>query len=49
MPHNAPNKRLTAKDYPIAENRPDAVTGNRGKPLAIPDNEGRAEWRCHHG
>lgn len=34
MPHNAPDKRLTANDYPIAENRPDAVTGNRGKPLA---------------
>ena len=34
MPHNAPNKRLTAKDYPIAENRPEEVTGSRGKPLA---------------
>jgi propanediol dehydratase small subunit len=34
MPHSAEDKRLTAKDYPIAENRPDAVTGNRGKPLA---------------
>ena len=34
MPHNAPNKRLTAKDYPIAENRPEEVTGSRGKPLS---------------
>jgi propanediol dehydratase small subunit len=33
MPHNTQNKNLTAKDYPIAENRPNAVTGNRGKPL----------------
>ncbi len=34
MRSHSPDKRLTAKDYPIAENRPDAVTGNRGKPLA---------------
>ncbi len=34
MPHNAPDKRLTAKDYPIAENRPEEVTGNRGKPMS---------------
>ncbi|MBT5487932.1 MAG: glycerol dehydrogenase, partial [Halieaceae bacterium] len=34
MPHNAQNKHLTAKDYPIAENRPEEVTGSRGKPLA---------------
>lgn len=27
------DKPLTAKDYPVAENRPEEVTGNRGKPL----------------
>ena len=34
MPHDAQNKHLTAKDYPIAENRPEEVTGSRGKPLS---------------
>ena len=34
MPHNAQNKHLTAKDYPIAENRPEEVTSSRGKPLS---------------
>lgn len=28
------DKRMTAKDYPIAENRPEQVMGNRGKPLS---------------
>jgi propanediol dehydratase small subunit len=28
------DKSLTASDYPIAENRPDAVIGHRGKPLS---------------
>ncbi len=28
------DKPLTARDYPIAETRPDEVTGNQGKPLS---------------